>query len=211
MKTRFHSLSICAGILTFCASSAPGSVLMIDSFTKGRIEIGSDTSSKQDREFAPSSPEVAYRWVKGTGGAYWHVSMPSGSGALTYSVNTSGQLEDFDVFARYGFSSGHYDILAYDAFVLDFSRVLGRGILRISVKTQNVDVPVNTPGLLRVPLEMFGNPGEFHDVYGVEFTFRPTTPEFSFTLAEISLVPEPSALLLGMLGAPLLLLRRRRQ
>jgi hypothetical protein len=190
---------------------ARGSVLVIDPFTVGGIEIGSDMPSQQARESFPYPSEILDRFVKGTGEDFWHVSMPSGSGELTYSTNASGGLAGFDVLTRYRFRSEHYDILTYDAFVLDFTRVSGRGTLEILVESQDVAVSVEAPGLLRVSLEMFENPGEFNDVGYVIFTFRPVTPEFSFTLAEISLVPEPSAFLLALAGGCAPACRRRRR
>ena len=103
------------------------------------------------------------------------------------------------------------------AFVLGFSELSGVGSLYIELGSsdglsgiQRIDL--TAPGDVHYPVTSLRiDPFRSLDSFDVlHFRFESRSPEFSFTLDEIRLVPEPSAALLALAAGAGLLARRRR-
>ena len=74
----------------------------------------------------------------------------------------------------------------------------------------NIIVPLAGPGLLYYPFSNIATNGGFEDLSLIQFRFVAKTADFSFSLEEITLVPEPSTVALAGIAAAGLLRRRRR-
>jgi hypothetical protein len=108
-----------------------------------------------------------------------------------------------------------HDITGYTGFILGFSNMSGVGYMYVEVGGQDLQAQVNRINLTGAgdffyPLDqVYENVGFTKDSFNILiFTFQATSPEFSFTLDEIRLVPEASSS--ALLGATLLLLGSRR-
>jgi hypothetical protein len=108
-----------------------------------------------------------------------------------------------------------HDITGYTGFILNFSNMLGAGSMYVEVGGQESLAQVNRINLIGTgdffyPLDrVYENVGFTKDSFNILiFTFEATSPEFSFTLDEIRLVPEASSS--ALLGCALLLVGFRR-
>ena len=108
-----------------------------------------------------------------------------------------------------------HDITDYTGFMLGFSNLSGVGSMYVEVGGQASQAQVNRISLTGAgdffyPLDrVYENVGFSKDSFNILiFTFEATSPEFSFTLDEIRLIPETSSS--ALLGASLLLLGCRR-
>jgi len=108
-----------------------------------------------------------------------------------------------------------HDITDYTGFMLDFTHLSGVGSMYVEVGGQASLAHVNRISLTGAgdffyPLDrVYENVGFTKDSFNILiFTLEATSPEFSFTLDEIRLIPEASSS--ALLGASLLLLGSRR-
>ncbi len=111
-----------------------------------------------------------------------------------------------------------HNIIGCTEFILGFSELSGVGTLYIELggstgvfNEHRVDL--TGPGEVHYPIsDVYQGTGHTLDSFNVlTFRFESRSPQFSFTLDEIRLVPEPSgALLTVAVGAGFLALRRRR-
>jgi PEP-CTERM motif len=152
-------------------------------------------------------------------GAHLATALNSALGTVTLSV--SGTPAGNTPYCPLGldliyWGSGPHDITSYTGFMLGFTELSGSGTLYVEVGGEEGFGIVNRleiPGAgdFFYPLSrVYENTGASLDSFRVlKFTFEARTTEFSFTLDEIRLVPEPgSAALLGL--AALGVCRRKR-
>jgi len=201
-----------AGAATQCSLAVS---VIFDSFSEGSFHLqnGGD-DFHHSGVFSPLLLDT--RRVYSGGNGTWSVTLASGTGVLEYNVDEILSTARFGLSLRYtrGTSGQGWSLLGYDALVFDFTNVTGEGMLDISVPNQNFDEmvrrSVTTPGQLIYPLEDLAanNLGSISDM---AIRFTPITDSFSFSLNEITVVPEPSVS--GMLVplAALLVGRRTRR
>jgi hypothetical protein len=112
---------------------------------------------------------------------------------------------------------GPFSILGYNAFEFDFSALTGTGALIVELGRGSAiygpethRIPLESPGLVSVPFSElnYGAGGSVEQFFAIHFVFEANTDQFSFTLDEIRLVPEPGSFQLAVLG--LIFLSRRR-
>jgi hypothetical protein len=180
----------------------------IDSFTEGNIQL--------------RIPDGDHRTSEDVGDYYRSARLRSFHSGSTSSV----QQEAANGLLRYTFSSPEtpsgagsdlsltYGILGIgesEGFLLDISDVQGAGELLIAINGSDglfdptvPRVALDSPGALIYPASLVlgftpeNMSGLFH------FLFIPTTANFSLTLSEIAVIPEPSTLATLMLGFALL-------
>lgn len=116
-------------------------------------------------------------------------------------------------------SGGPFSIAGYDIFQFDFSQLQGQGNLIVELGNQSgfygptaQRISLSSSGIVSVPFDQlnFGSGGSVGSFSSLHVRFEAVSPEFSFTLEEIRLVPEPSALLLVGVAGMALSLRRAR-
>lgn len=114
-------------------------------------------------------------------------------------------------------AGGPYSILGFSAFEFEIASLEGRGNLVIELggetlpNANTIRVPVTESGTLSVPFDQlnFSSGADLGAFGGMHFEFEAASEEFSFTLDEIRIVPEPSVALLFVVGAIGMLHRRR--
>ena len=97
--------------------------------------------------------------------------------------------------------------------MFDFTSVTGTALLDVQVNNQNVDamIPVtfDSSGQLLYPLSNIAA-NDLSSISDISFKVTPQSDTFSFSLNEVSVVPEPSTLVLFLLGgAGVFWLRRK--
>lgn len=116
-------------------------------------------------------------------------------------------------------NGGPFSIMGYDHFEFEFSQIQGQGNLIIELgNPSDIYGPtahrlsLSSSGIVSVPFDQlnFGSGGSIGSFSSLNIRFEAVSPEFSFTLEEIRLVPEPSALLLVGVAGMALSLRRAR-
>lgn len=188
---------------------------MLDDFTSGAYTISNATPISDNSSIVSSLSDN--RWVRGAGSINWASSVDDVSGILTYTLtlprgDAPSPSTLFDI--TYSNTSETLNLFGFNAFVLNVSQVSGIGIVYAfegvgSTLAGVVPVAFNESGNLVIPFE---NMNAANTVNPDAITFRivPQSAGFSVTLSNITVIPEPSAILL-VLGASSLLLRRRPQ
>jgi hypothetical protein len=215
MRTLFFSL------VTFFAfvgshTSAFSASLTLDSFSEGDFLLqngGDDFWDSDDTRI--NSPFTERRRVYGGGLGTWSISLEPSSGMLDYSVTEilAGQgTSRFGMTIRYS-GTGTVGFLEYDAFQFDFTSVTGTALLQVEVNNQNFDemipVTIDSSGELLYPFSNIAA-NDVSSISDIFFRVTPQSDTFSFSLNEVSVVPEPSALVLFLLGgAGVFWLRRK--
>lgn len=191
---------------------ASAATLILDSFSQGDFFLQSGGPNFNDT--AITSPLMDSRIVDGFGVGTWSVSLASSSGSLIYSVTEilSGQgTTRFGMNFRYE-RTGAVDLLGYSAFGLDFTDVTGTGLLEVFVNNQNagamIPVTLDSSGQLFYPFANLAA-NDLSTITDISFRVIPQSNTFSFALNEVSVVPEPSTLVLCLLGAAGVFWRRR--
>lgn len=190
---------------------AVAATLLVDDFSSGNftLEFGGDTSNSASH----TTSLTDQRTVSGIGDPNWIITLASG--ALSYSFdrlnpNRDRNFLDIDYFT----SSGTFSILGYDAFALDLSGVSGSGELIVSVDgSMGLDIPVpfNGSGIVVFPFTNLGTSQPLDSLTLMQFRLHATSEDFSATIDNVRLIPEPSAALLSILGVVTAALRRRRK
>jgi hypothetical protein len=213
MKTTLILLIVITTYLT--SPSSPGATVIFDDFTTGAYDIGITKPSSQNTS-PVVAPLVDTRSSVGFGAGFWSSTVDTGAGTLSYvlALRPGGNpLKDHSFRVNYSNSSGNINLLGFDAFVLSAGSVVGSAMVYAYVGTGvpslgAVPVSLNGSGSVVIPFSNMAatdptNPSS------ISFLIVPQTLDFSATLNEISVIPEPSALILSALGACVLLVRRR--
>ena len=109
------------------------------------------------------------------------------------------------------------NFLGFDSFQLDFLDLSGLGELVIRINDDgsqgllptNARIALDSAGTLTVPISQAAGFETRGETLQFDFVFLNVTPEFSFTLDEIRMVPEPSICVLASLALAGLYRRRR--
>ncbi len=210
MKTLFFSL-VAFFALVGSNTHAIAASLTLDSFSEGDFLLQKGGDDFVDTMI--NSPLIDRRRVYGSSLGTWSVSLSPSSGSLNYSITDipSGQSARLGMSIRY--SGNTVDLLGYDAFLFDFTSVTGTALLDVQLNNQNVDamIPVtfDSSGQLFYPLSNIAA-NDLSSISDIIFRVIPQSDTFSFSLNEVSVVPEPSALVLFLLGgAGIFWLRRK--
>jgi hypothetical protein len=204
------------GIFTYFAGGASNAATVIfDDFSSGAYDIGTGKPSRQNTS-PITAPLLDTRSVAGFGAGAWSSTVDVGSDTFSYvlALRPGGNpLEDHSLRIHYSNSSGNISLLGFDAFVINTGSVVGSAMVFAYVGTGDpslgvVPVSLNGTGNTVIP---FSNMAEMDPTNpsSISFLIVPQTLDFSVTFSGISVIPEPSAIVLSMLGASVLLVRRR--
>lgn len=139
----------------------------------------------------------------------------SSSGTFNFAVqemNLDSKL--YTALSYYNFS-GFNSLSPDQYFEFSLASVQGSGNLSVQLGRQSrpteedIVIPLLGPGIIRLPMTQVNVENATIDNFSaIHFYFEAESEQFSFTLNEIRVVPEPSSLLLLLGGAGILLLRR---
>lgn len=208
------------GIISTTAIGSAAS-LIVDSFTEGSymLTLGGDTSATSvvTSPFGSSRAAGISNRIAAPGTTMTS-TLDTGTGSVSFGVNGqstgSGALHLGMSYSQ----GGPFSLLGYDAFELDFSSLSGTGFLIVGIGSPpdvygpaTHRVPLNSSGTVTVPFNLLnhGTSGAIDSFIALNFEFEAESQEFSFGLDEIRVVPEASTVLLVVLSAGTLLLRRR--
>ena len=209
-------------LLIGAVENTSGAVVILDAFEKYEISSQALNSIDQQVEL-PFSDRRSFGFMPGGVGSQWSTNKFIASdalGVLTYTVVGTSTVESFPLGMSlvYANSMQVQSLAGFSGIFLGFTGLTGVGTLYVELGSSLgiFDVQrVNLTGRGEVfyPISsIHANPGHTLEEFSVlKFTFEARTPEFSFTLDEIRLVPEPgSAACFLVAGAAGLSVRRRR-
>lgn len=115
------------------------------------------------------------------------------------------------------YSLAPISLLSGEALQIDVGGVFGRGFVYVEIDTQiTPDVErsrfeITGPGIVTIPASSFSleNSNSLQGFNSLNITIEGRDPNFSLTINELRIVPEPSVLFLTILGAVGLTRRRR--
>ena len=209
----------------FLISLAPGptcyaAVTMVDTFDQGGFSIFVPGGGQGDE--AVNLPLGSRRLANlSTSGlspdAVMTSTLNSSTGKLTFFASGTSTFFPLSLTLTYAGPTLH-NIAGCTEFILGFSELSGVGTLYIELGGSNgvegvVRMNLTGPGEVHYPVSdvYYDGTGHTLDSFNVlTFRFESRSPEFSFTLDEIRLVPEPSGALLALAAGIGLLARRRR-
>jgi hypothetical protein len=222
MKTL--TLAVICILNPVCLERVAGATLLLDSFNEGSYNLS--YSGQLNATSTISSPLGSRRDARlnnrdAIAGAVVTSTLDDTLGTLSFSVNglSSNTLRPLDLRMSYS-QGGPFSILGYSAFELDFSSVTGAGFLIIELGSETAiygpsayRISINNPGTVSVPFSNlnFGTNGSINSFNALHFTFEAATEQFSMSLNEIRVVPEPSSFLLFLVGVVGTTLHRRRR
>lgn len=201
--------------LFFLVAPLPGTgaVLVLDSFSDGAFEIGTGNPQSHSRD-PITSDLVDQRWVVGDGLRPWRASVDVVAGVFTYSVDLMDGVTPFNnIVLEYSGFTGSSRLLGYDAFRLTVLGVVGSAQLYAALggtPGPEFSLLIDRPGEYVYPFSGIEGHPPLDQVGLVSFWFYPETTDFSVTIDEIAVVPEPGAEVLALLGLVGFALRRRR-
>jgi|GEM_PF-1693881 len=211
MKSIIKSIAL-AGVSATLGPASHAATIVIDSFVEGPFSLAEDGARTSQDLIAETI--VNTRRAEGSGLGDWSAVLTLGSGFVEYNVREiipAGR--PFALFLSYSRSEGRFSLLGSDSFLLDFSAVSGSGILEIFLDSSDtnsvVQVPINSAGVLEYSFANMAA-GSLENINSVTISITPDASPFSFQLNEVALVPEPSALLLTLLGAVGVFRRKRK-
>jgi len=210
-------------ILALLTRLSEASTIVVDSFTEGpyNLSYGSDLNNTS----AVSSPLGSSRFSRindreAIAGAVVTSTLDDSLGTLNFAVDglSSNAARPLDLRLAYS-QGGPFSIVGYSAFEFDFSAVTGAGFLIIELGSATAvygpttnRINLGGPGVVTVPFSQlnFGTNGSINSFNSLHFTFEAATEEFSISMNEIRVVPEPSVIALVMPFLLTILLGRRR-
>ena len=210
---KFSKLLSCVlvGTLLF-ATSADSAVMVVDSFSEGGFELKFDGPA--DQRDVLLGGFLDQRLAAGSGYKDWGAVLSTATGRLLYSVNLRGAPDGGNWFGlAYTSSAGFFSLLGAEGFSLNVTETVGAGELVVSIgetPRDNIRIPIAGPGSYFYPISNIVSGGPLDSALQVQFRFIAKTADFSITLDEITLVPEPSTVALAGIAAAGLLRRRRR-
>ncbi len=198
-----------------CASSlfSNGAVFLIDSFTSSGFSLPTSTQTFHTSIIPDTSLKVRGSFGSANGG--WTAVLNTTTGHFNYTtaLNREPVSSDFFLFT-YQRRDTALSIIGIDSLVLNIVALSGEGELAFYFdQGQNtVIVPVPIQGLGEVSFSLHSLlPSGWNDsIFAVNIHFTPKSPNFSITVSEMFLAPEPSSSLMLALVVLLASSRRKR-
>lgn len=213
--TKLALFVVCLGAL-LSPSVCAGAALLLDDFSTGSFSLSSGGSTSASGSFA--TPLTDQRGASGVGLPNWTAVLVPGE--VGFDVNQLNPRPGRTILTlSYWTTAGTFSILGYDAFALDFGSVVGTGEMRVTVDGsggREVRIPITESGTIVSPFSYLDTSQSLSSLTFMTFHVSATTPNFSTTIDNIRIVPEPSTflLLLGVAAVTLLRLvhlRRKRK
>ena len=220
-RSRLRILAQMAWWLFVCQAS-PAAIIIVDTFDEGGFTISSPGNSNPSDETV-NLPLAQHRSAalssNGTNGTVMSGALNSSTGKLNFLTSGTSISSIFPLSLQlvYAATLSTQSIAGCTDFILGFSELSGVGTLYVEMGSSNgpsgtYRMDLTGPGNVFFPVSGVRlNPGHTLDAFTVlRFVFEARSPQFSFTLDEIRLVPEPSASVLALAAAAAGLLGRRR-
>jgi hypothetical protein len=215
-------LLACLAGLWLC-SPVRAVVTVVDSFDQGPFNLTLQNYSESNNVNLPLGLE-RYSTIgarRAALGTILSSSLDTTTGQVSFLVSGPSSFPNpwsfLDLRMSYS-QGGPHSIAGYAGFVFDFSQMIGAGALIVELGSGSAIYGATTH---RLPLTgagetfysfddlNFGPGGSVDSFHVIHFIFEAHSEQFSFTLDEIRLVPEPSVALLGLSGCALFLRRSR--
>lgn len=211
-----------AAICLLFGTSVNGASIVVDSFTEGdhflSIDGARGTAALVTSPFGSTrATRISNRLA--APGTVMTSTLSTTGGTLDFVVDGMG-LESQPLDLRMSYvGGGPFSLLGYSAFELDILAFSGSGSLIVELGNQtDVYGPTTNrialagSGTVIVPFSElnFGTNGSIASFSSMHFSFEAGSEEFSMTLGEIRVVPEPSIIMLALPFWVTILIRRRR-
>ena len=210
---RLKHLFLFLAVLALPSTNSIGAVVVLDDFSIGNFSL-------HRGEEAFTDLGVTNRRVGGVGFVPWTADLVLGSGEMTYHIIQSRDFPNgtdwlqLDYYVGALVPSGDpLAVLGIDGFVIRISGLVGTGSLAVDLNdllVGTVELPISGTGDIYYPLANIAGVAGDGDVNLLQFRFITTSKDFSITIDQITLVPEPSSGLCFVVGAVCCLARRRR-
>jgi hypothetical protein len=191
--------------LPLCPTMGAAAVV-IDSFTEGSVSIGFANDTLDLDVITGTSADERRVW--GNGVKDWTSTLATGSGNILYAVDLRGSpsLNQW-LNLQYSNSLGYVDLSGYSSFTIDFSDITGQGILSVLFNDrQGTFVPITTNGIVEYPFDHVLDVGPIPEFLSrVQFRVFAGSSDFSVSINEIAIVPEPSPTMLALVSGVVLL------
>jgi len=193
------------------AENVAAATLLLDDFSSGGFSLASGSTTSNSGAFA--SPLTNQRTISGIGFPNWTITLTPEE--LAYTVDQLSPLPGRNYLnLAYTKSVSTFSILGFNAFAVDLSNVVGNGEFAVSVDGsagRDIRVPVNGSGALSSPFSNLGTSHSLDSLTLINFRFIALSKDFSLSIDNVRIVPEPSSSLLFLLGLVGTTLHRRRR
>jgi hypothetical protein len=186
-----------------------GAVTILDSFSDGEFAL---SYGPVDAIRTSLDSSVARdRLAAGNGFSNW--SAVQEGGRLAYTVDLRGLYPNF-LLLSYDGRGSPMNLLPHDSFEITVLDVVGTGQLYVGFGQQpgfSQPLEITGPGSLNYPFANVFTSASYDRLSAIEFWFVATSTDFSITVDQIAVVPEPASAFLVLTGLGGVLLRRRRR
>lgn len=197
------------GALSISRSDA--TTLLLDDFSSGGFSLSPEGTRSNSGPFV--TPLTDQRTIAGVGSPNWTATLTQGD--VSYSVNQLDPRPRRNYLQiRYSLGSGSFSLDGYDAFAVDVFDVVGSGEFIAFVDgfpAGDIRIPINGPGTLVSPFTGLDTSQSLESLTQMNFYILAISADFSLTVDNVRVVPEPSTSFLFVLGILFGLFRRRRQ
>jgi hypothetical protein len=219
---QFTVLFLSAALISIAPyQNGAAAVSMVDTFDQGGFSLSSPGGNPSDEivnlPLGTSRYADLSRWLTSSGSTM-KSNLNASTGTLTYA--TSGiSLSFFPMSLTLVYSGATlHNITGCTEFILGFSELVGVGTLYVELGGSTgvegvIRADLASPGEVHYPVSsVYEGAGHTLDSFNVlTFRFESRSAEFSFTLDEIRLVPEPSVAVMVLAAGAFCLGSRRRR
>lgn len=188
-----------------------GATLLLDDFSSGSYSLASGGTTSNSSAF--TSPLTDQRTVSGVGFPNWTVTLTPEE--LRFNVDQVDPNPGRNYLnLNYTLSSGTFSLLGYNAFAVDVTNVVGIGEFVAFVDgapSADLRFTINGSGTIVSPFSALDTSQSLSSLTRMNFRFIALSDDFSLSIDNVRIVPEPSSLLLSGVAAASLLFRRRRE
>ena len=190
-----------------------GATLLLDDFSSGSFSLASGGTTSNSAAFA--SPLTDRRTISGVGIAtsIWAITLAPEE--LAYTANQLPPLtRPSSLSLYYSKTIGTFSILGYEAFAIDLRNVVGSGELIVSVSGsggRDSVVPIVGSGTVISPFSFLDTTQSLGSISAINFRINAVSEDFSLSIDNVRLIPEPSSSLLIILGIASTALHRCRR
>jgi hypothetical protein len=209
----------CAAFLGMCSISFGASVILIDDFSDGPFSLTTETSmgvsDAQQGNMLGGSRSVRISTSRRITTVSAMVDATSPLLVFNTGDGSMGLLDQGNIWLQWS-TGGALNLQEHSAFVFKIHYLQGTGTIHVGLNEQGYGsnssrVPLTSSGVIEVPMSSIDLPnGTLADIRRVQIVIAGTSPDFAFSVGEISIIPEPSAFFLVSWGAVLLGMRHRR-